>query len=47
MFSMYVKQFFGKDNNITEDNLKAFLKINKERVKMEFKAPISNIKDAR
>ena len=43
---MYLEQFFGKDSNITEADLKIFLKKNKEGVKIEFKASISNRRDA-
>jgi hypothetical protein len=43
---MYLRQFFGKDSNITEDDLKVFLKSNKEGATIEFKASISNKRDA-
>ena len=46
MKMMYVEKFFSKEGNITETDLKLFLSRNNERAKIEFKASISNKRDA-
>lgn len=43
---MYVKEFFSKESNITENDLRLFLTSNTERAKIEFKSSISNKRDA-